>query len=119
MLYSPHYRQGQRGCRGHGHARVTANQRQSWVRPRQTGCRVSAQSHRTMLQNTVNSSKESLMLCSAGSLQRTISEIMVSQLPRITKIGNICGQSYLPILLLHLFYANSYYQAQLPFDKPD
>lgn len=56
-------------CRGHGACpRSLLISGRAGCEPRQTGCRVSAQSHRTMLQNTVNSSKESLMLCSAGKL---------------------------------------------------
>ena len=70
VLYSPHFTDKDSEVqRGHGACpRSLLISGRAGCEPRQTGCRVSAQSHRTMLQNTVNSSKESLMLCSAGKL---------------------------------------------------
>ena len=87
--------------------------------PRQTGFGVSAQSHRTRLHNAANNAKESLLaLLGRKVCREQFQKLWFSQLPIITKTGNTCGQSYLPVLLLHRFYTNFSYQAQLPFDKP-
>ena len=51
--------------------------------------------------------RESDALLSREVCREQFRKLWFSQLPRITKIGNICGQSYLPILLLHHFYTNS------------
>lgn len=119
-LQSPFHRQGQRRAeRPRSMPKVTANQRQSWVRAQ--ACWLWSQCTKPQANAAKHSKQlkgESDALLSREACREQFQKLWFSQLPRITKIGNICGQSYLPILLLHRFYTNSYYQAQLPFDKP-